>query len=43
MFLRACAKFEPVFPTLGMGDNLVKDGAGMYALVSTSAFVQEPR
>ncbi len=43
MFLRACAKFEPVFPTLGMGDNIVKDGAGMYALVSTSAFVQEPR
>ena len=43
MFLRACAKFEPVFPTIGMGKNLVKDGAGMYALVSTSAFVQEPR
>ncbi|MCR9126816.1 MAG: pilus assembly protein [Rhodobacteraceae bacterium] len=43
MFLRACAKFDPVFPTLGMGENLIKDGAGQFALVSSSAFVQEPR
>lgn len=43
MFLRACAKFDPVFPTLGMGESMHKDGAGMYALIATSAFVQEPR
>lgn len=43
MILRACAKFKPVFPTTGLGKNIKKDGAGQYALVSTSAFVQEPR
>ena len=43
MILRACAKFDPVFPTTGLGKAMIKDGAGQYALVSTSAFVQEPR
>lgn len=43
MVLRACAKIEPVFPTTGLGKNIKKDGAGNYALVSTSVFVQEPR
>ncbi len=43
MILRACAKFDPVFPTSGLGKNMIKDGAGQYALVSLSAFVQEPR
>ena len=43
MILRACAKFDPVFPTTGLGKNMVKDNAGQYALVSVSAFVQEPR
>lgn len=43
MIMRACAKFDPVFPTTGLGRNVVKDGAGQYALVSVSAFVQEPR
>lgn len=43
MILRACAKISPVFPTTGLGKNIAKDGAGQYALVSTSAFVQEPR
>lgn len=42
MFLRACAKFDPVFPTIGMGKNLIKDGAGQYALIASSVFVQEP-
>jgi len=42
MLLRACAKFEPIFPGVGIGKNLDKDGAGMAALVATSAFVQEP-
>ncbi len=43
MILRACAKISPVFPTTGLGKNISRDGAGQYALVSTSAFVQEPR
>lgn len=43
MILRACAKINPVFPTTGLGQNMVKDDAGQYALVSSSAFVQEPR
>lgn len=43
MILRACAKIDPVFPTTGLGKNIQKDGAGQYALVSTSVFVQEPR
>lgn len=43
MILRACAKIDPVFPTTGLGKSLVKGAGGQYALVSTSAFVQEPR
>lgn len=43
MILRACAKVSPVFPTTGLGKSLTKDDAGQYALVSTTAFVQEPR
>jgi hypothetical protein len=42
MFMRVCAKFDPFMPHVGMADSLIKDGAGKYALVSTSAFVQEP-
>ena len=43
MILRACAKISPVFPTTGLGKNVTKDGSGQFALVSISAFVQEPR
>ncbi len=43
MILRACAKVDPVFPTTWLGANLVKDGAGQFALTAMSAFVQEPR
>ena len=43
MIMRACAKINPVFPTTGLGQNVTKDGAGQFALVSISAFVQEPR
>lgn len=42
MIMRACVKIDPVFPTTGLGANLVTDGAGQYALVSTTVFVQEP-
>lgn len=43
MVLRACAKVKPVFPTTGLGKNVVKDGDGAYALLSSTVFVQEPR
>ncbi|HBS51119.1 MAG TPA: pilus assembly protein TadE [Rhodobacteraceae bacterium] len=43
MFLRACAKIDPIFPTTGLGASMTKDGAGQFALVSNSAFVQEPQ
>ncbi|OWU69031.1 TadE/TadG family type IV pilus assembly protein [Marinibacterium profundimaris] len=43
MILRACAKIDPVFGAWGLGANMVKDGAGQYSLVSSTAFVQEPR
>lgn len=42
MILRVCAKIDPIFPTTGLGKSLKKDGAGQYALVTTTAFVQEP-
>ncbi|MFT5342882.1 MAG: hypothetical protein ACI9BH_002098 [Paracoccaceae bacterium] len=43
MILRACAKFDPVFPTSGLGADLASGTGGQYALVSTTAFVQEPQ
>ncbi|PSL20032.1 TadE/TadG family type IV pilus assembly protein [Shimia abyssi] len=43
MVLRVCAKIEPLFPTTGLAAAFDKDSAGDYRLVSTSAFVQEPR
>lgn len=43
MVLRVCAKFSPIFPTSAIGARLSIDGAGDYALVSTSAYVQEPK
>ncbi len=42
MLVRACVKLHPVFPTSGLGFHLPRDNAGAYALVSTSAFVNEP-
>jgi hypothetical protein len=43
MVMRACAMIDPVFPTTGLGKALIKDSAaGEYALVSMTAFVQEP-
>ncbi|UWQ23729.1 pilus assembly protein [Leisingera aquaemixtae] len=43
MFIRACMKFEPIFPTWGLGTHLTKDGDGRVNLIASSAFVQEPR
>lgn len=42
MILRACVKYDPIFPTSGLGKQLDTDGAGQAALVAMSAFVQEP-
>jgi len=43
MFIRACMKFNPIFPQWGLGDSLGKDGDGRVSLFASSAFVQEPR
>ena len=43
MFIRACMKFNPIFPTWGLGGSLSKDGDGRINLIASSAFVQEPR
>ena len=42
MLIRACAKFDPVFPTTGLGLHLPEDNTGAYALISSTAFVNEP-
>jgi Flp pilus assembly protein TadG len=41
MLIRVCAMVEPMFPTTGVGLRLPKV-AGHYAIVATSAFVNEP-
>lgn len=43
MLIRVCVKVTPLFPTTGLGNVMTKDGAGDYALIAKSAFVQEPR
>ena len=43
MILRACAKIDPVFPTSGLGADLASGVDGQYALIATTAFVQEPQ
>ncbi len=42
MLIRVCVKYRPIFPLTGLGNALTKDGAGYAAMVSSSAFVQEP-
>lgn len=42
MVVRACALFDPIFPTTGLGAQLPRKSGGAYALVSSSAFVMEP-
>lgn len=41
--IRACALFDPFFPTTGLGASLHKESEGAYALLATSLFVVEPR
>lgn len=43
MLIRACAKFRPLFPAWGAGAMYLKDGYGTYALVASTAFVNEPK
>lgn len=43
MLVRACAKFRPMFPAFGAGASFTKDAYGTYALVATTAFVNEPQ
>lgn len=42
MVLRACALFDPMLPTTGLGKEIPKESGGAYALVATSAYVMEP-
>mgnify|MGYP000866597148 FL=1 len=42
MLIRACAKFDPIFPTSGLGFQLPRDNTGAYALIAATAFVNEP-
>jgi hypothetical protein len=42
MLVRVCAVFDPFFPTTGLAAQLNLDDSGAYALVSTSAYVNEP-
>ena len=42
MMMRACVRFDPVFPTSGLGASFDKDGGGKAHMVSIAAFVQEP-
>jgi len=43
MFLRVCAQYDPILPHIGMADHWKLGENGQYALVTVSAFVQEPR
>ncbi|MCX8507956.1 MAG: pilus assembly protein [Rhodobacteraceae bacterium] len=42
MLIRVCAKFDPIYPMTGLGFHLPKDNTGAYALISSTAFVNEP-
>jgi len=42
MLVRACLKFDPIFPSTGLGFAMFKDGSGQAGMFAFSAFVQEP-
>jgi len=42
MIIRVCALSKPLFPTTGIGVGLRADAQGNYAMVATTAFVNEP-
>ncbi|HHI71108.1 MAG TPA: pilus assembly protein [Rhodobacteraceae bacterium] len=43
ILVRVCASVVPFFPTSKLGMSLARDELGGYALVASSAFVNEPR
>lgn len=43
VLIRVCAVFDPIFPTTKLGMSLKRDDLGGYAIVASSAFVNEPR
>ncbi len=42
VIVRACALFDPVFPTLGLGARIPRESGTEYALIAMSAYVKEP-
>lgn len=42
MVVRVCSLSQPLFPTTGIGVGMQVDAAGNYAMVATTAFVNEP-
>ncbi|MFW2543308.1 TadE/TadG family type IV pilus assembly protein [Primorskyibacter sp. 2E107] len=42
MLLRACYKYQPITPAGTLSSSLAKDEAGYTAIVSSTAFVNEP-
>ena len=42
MIVRVCLLQDPLFPTTGIGAGLGVDNIGNYAMIATSAFVNEP-
>lgn len=42
MLLRACLKYDPIFPEDFLGSALTKDASGQASIISMTAFVQEP-
>lgn len=42
MLLRACAVFDPMFPTFGLGPDLPLDASGGYRIIASTSFVNEP-
>lgn len=42
MLLRACLRFDPLFPDRTLGSALTKDASGQSSVYAMTAFVQEP-
>lgn len=42
MLVRVCSMAKPLFPTTGIGVGMARGANGEYAIVSTTAFVNEP-
>lgn len=43
MLVRACLVVDPVFPGTGLAVTLARDASGGYAIVSQTAFMNEPK